>query len=364
MGIKNFYKFIQKYAPDTLENKKLGDYSGKILGIDANLLLYKLLYRNLKHNSNFNKEGNEDKEDYELYYLQLIDIICCSYKFNIKFLFVFDGKTPDIKTKTVSERKEKRHKAQEEMNLINSDILELEKYINNDDFNDDDHLKELLEKKKTLMARSLNLKNKVIKETKEFLTICGIPFIDSMNEADSQLAYLSKNNFIDGIISNDFDILTFGGKCLLIDFFDSFKNNFDKKITEVSLDKLLKKLEISQDNFIELCILMGTDYSDRPSLKFEDIYNVIKSNKKYIYNDANLPLNLDVEYITKYFKDCYAFTYTKNIFDEQIKFYNANEEKIINFINIKKNVFIKDKHIKDLCFLIQRLMFFANRKKN
>jgi flap endonuclease-1 len=364
MGIRNFYRFIQKYAPETLENKKLGDYSGKILGIDANLLLYKLLFRNLKHNSNFNKDSKEDNEDYELYYLQLIDIVCCSYKFNIKFLFVFDGKTPDIKTKTVIERKEKRHKAQEEMNIINEDILELEKYINNDDFEEDEHLKELMEKKRALMARSLNLKNKIIKETKEFLTMCGIPYIDSMNEADSQLAYLSKNNLIDGIISNDFDILTFGGKSLLIDFFDCFRNNFDKKITEISLDKLLKKLEISHNNFIELCILMGTDYSDKPSLRFEDIYINIKNNKKYFYNDIKLPPNLDMELITKYFKDCYAFNYTKSSFDEEIKFHNANEEKIINFINIKKNVFIKDKHIKDLCFLIQRLMFFTNRKKN
>ncbi len=359
MGIKNFYKFIQKYVPDVLENKKLGDYSGKILGIDANLLLYKLLYRNIKHAaSNSNGDNNED---YELYYLQLIDIVSCSYKFNIKFIFVFDGKTPDIKTKTVIERKEKRHKALEELNCINEDIDSLD-LDNSDDYN---KFKDLIDKKKSLMSRSLNLKNKIIKETKEFLSMCGIPYIDSMNEADSQLAYLSKNNLIDGIISNDFDILTFGGKYLLIDFFDYFKNYFDKKIIEISLDNLLNKIDISHDNFIELCILMGTDYSDKPSIKFEDIYNNIKTNKKYIYSDTDkLPLNLDVDYITKYFKDCYSFTYTKKTFDEQIKFYNVDQKKIIDFISTKKNVCIKDKHIKDLCFLIERFVFFENRKKN
>lgn len=353
MGIKKFYKFLQKYAFNILENKKLSDYYGKILGIDANLLLYKFLYRNLKNNLYNNKDN-----DNELYYLQLMDIVSCSYKFNIKFLFVFDGKTPDIKTKTVNERKQKRHKSLQELSLLNDDILELEKYIDTN-LDNNEQLRDLIEKKKVLMSKSLNLKAKLITETKEFLTICGIPFIDSINEADSQLAYLSKNNLIDGIISNDYDILTFGGKILLVNFFDHFNN----KIIEISLDKLLEKLEISYDSFIELCILMGTDYSDKTFLNFEDIYANIKINKKYVCCDVELPENLDIEYITKYFKDCYAFNYTINSFNEQIKFYEADLDKIINFINIKKNVLIREKHIKNLCFLINRHIFLTNRKK-
>ena len=47
MGIKNFYKFIQKYSPNSIMNKSLGEYYGKCLGIDANLLLYKLLAKNI-----------------------------------------------------------------------------------------------------------------------------------------------------------------------------------------------------------------------------------------------------------------------------------------------------------------------------
>lgn len=348
MGVRNFYKFIQKYAHSTMENKKLGDYYGKILGIDANLLLYKLLHKNFNKNIN----NNENNEDYELYYLELMNIICCSYEFNIKFIFVFDGKTPDIKTKTVNERKAKRQKASEELSLINHDIMELEKYLNNDD-NDDNKdnnkMNELLEKKNSCLSQSVNLKYKIITETKEFLNICGIPFIDSMNEADSQLAYLSKNNLIDGIISNDYDILTFGGKKLLINFFDYYHI-----ITEISLDTLLNKLELTHDNFIELCILMGTDYSDKPTLKFEDIYTNIKNNKKYIYNNVRLPKNLDIILITKYFKDCYANNYTQDSFSELIKLSTMckDKQKIINFINIKKNIYIKYRHIKKLCFLI------------
>ena len=362
MGVRNFYKFLQKYAYTVIENKKYSDYSGKILGIDANLLLYKLLYKNFNKNIN----NNENNEDYEIYYLELINIICNSYEFNIKFIFVFDGKTPDIKKKTVNDRKAKRQKASEDLSIINNDILELEKYLNNIDNNDDNNndnnndniinnlednnkMNELLEKKNSCMSQSLNLKYKLITETKEFLTMCGIPFIDSMNEADSQLAYLSKNNLIDGIISNDYDILTFGGKKLLINFFDYYQN-----ITEISLDKLLNKLELTYDNFIELCILMGTDYSDKPSLKFEDIYTNIKNNKKYLYNNVRLPANLDIILITKYFKDCYANNYTQDSFNEQLKISSMckDKQKIINFINIKKNIYIKYRHIKKICLLI------------
>ena len=209
-------------------------------------------------------------------------------------------------------------------------------------------MNELIERKKSCLSQSLNLKYKLITETKEFLSMCGIPFIDSMNEADSQLAYLSKNNLIDGIISNDYDIFTFGGKNLIINFFDYYYG-----ITEISLDKLLNKLELTYDNFIELCILMGTDYSDKPSLRFEDIYSNIKINKKYVYNNVRLPKNLDtkdIENITKYFKDCYANNYTQDSFNEQLKISASykDKQKIINFINIKKNIYIKYWNIKKI----------------
>ena len=70
---------------------------------------------------------------------------------------------------------------------------------------------------------------------------------------DSQCAYLSKNNIVDAIASEDMDLLTFGTKILL-------RNINKKDIVEIKLENILLECEITQDQFIDLCILMGCDY--------------------------------------------------------------------------------------------------------
>ena len=145
--------------------------------------------------NNGNLDGINIEENYEMFYYYITEMVNCAYKNNIKFLMVFDGKTPDIKKSTVDNRKIERERAKTELaELDNSDV----------------------NKKNNLLINTVHLNTKLIKSVKEILGYCGIPCIDAPFEADTQLAYLSKNNLIDGIISNDFDILTFGGKKILL----------------------------------------------------------------------------------------------------------------------------------------------------
>ena len=44
MGIKNLIKIITKFAPEAISYKKITDYKNKTLGIDANLMIYKLIF--------------------------------------------------------------------------------------------------------------------------------------------------------------------------------------------------------------------------------------------------------------------------------------------------------------------------------
>ena len=162
----------------------------------------------------------------------------------------------------------------------------------------------------------------MIKSVKEFLQICGIPYIDAPYESDSQLAWLSKNNFIDGIITNDYDILTFGGKTMILDFWNCTKKNLNEKIIkEINLKKFLKSINMKYENFVELCILMGSDYSEKPKYTFEYIYEVLTNNdgfKKNADKFQELPTNFDLDKIADYFKDPQCTNYTKENFDQFI----------------------------------------------
>jgi flap endonuclease-1 len=342
MGIKNFYKFLQKYSPESFINRKICDYSGKILGIDANLLLYSFLKRNMNYVlkiNNGNLDGINIEENYEMFYYYITEMVNCSYKNNIKFLMVFDGKTPDIKKSTVDGRKIEREKAKNELaGLDNSNI----------------------NKKNNLLIKTIHLNSKLINSVKELLMYCGIPYIDAPFEADTQLAYLSKNNFIDGIISNDFDILTFGGKKILLDFF-GYKNDSNKIIIELDLENILKNLHINYDTFIELCMFMGSDYSDKPEYSFDHIFELLSKygNYKNISEKDKfiLPENLDIYKITDYFKNPEIEEYT------QIQFFNFDEGKIVEFISSHRKLIFSDRYMNTLISNMKRLIFFSNLKK-
>ena len=44
MGIKNFMKITQKYSPKSIIYTKITDYKNKIMAIDANLMIYKMIF--------------------------------------------------------------------------------------------------------------------------------------------------------------------------------------------------------------------------------------------------------------------------------------------------------------------------------
>ena len=82
-----------------------------------------------------------------------------------------------------------------------------------------------------------------------------IPYVNSPGEADAQCAVLAKEGKVWGVYTEDMDILTFGATRILKKI--SAKH---KKIIEIDLKRILTGLGITYDQFIDLCILLGSDY--------------------------------------------------------------------------------------------------------
>jgi flap endonuclease-1 len=210
-------------------------------------------------------------------------------KNKIKPIFVFDGKPPDIKNFILDTRKKTKSKTKQIINDIN---IELE------NSSDDSEKIILQEKLKKLSARIITIGLEEIQECKQVLTLLGIPFIDAPEEADSQCAWLSKNNIVDYVASEDMDLLTFGTKKLLRGL------NSKNKIIEYNIQDILEKLEIKQDEFIDLCILLGCDYCPKLNkigpkkalnliLKHKNIKNIIENEK--------IKTDIDYEKVKSYF---------------------------------------------------------------
>ena len=125
------------------------------------------------------------------------------------------------------------------------------------------------EEKIKYFKRSASISKEQWEQCRDLLQIMGVPYVMAPEEADSQCAYLAKNNLVDAVYTEDMDILTFGSPKIV-------RNLTSHKIetTEIILKDVLEKLDLNQDQFIEFCILLGSDYLNGiTELKPNQIYN-------------------------------------------------------------------------------------------
>lgn len=168
----------------------------------------------------------------------------------IKPVFVFDGTPPDIKREELAKRDERREKA----------IAELEKAQELGD-------EELIKKQS---IRTIHVTKKQIDDVKKLLGFLGMPCIDAPSEAEAQCAELCKDDLVYGVVTEDADSLTFGTPIQIkqLNFSESMSNKVNGKspakqkngMQIIKLPLILSELDITMDQFIDLCILSGCDY--------------------------------------------------------------------------------------------------------
>jgi 5'-3' exonuclease len=88
----------------------------------------------------------------------------------------------------------------------------------------------------------------------EILDVFELPYIKARGEADAQCGYLFNNGIIDGVISEDNDMIIHG--CTV------YKNFFrkDKEIASFSYQNVYNELELDKTSLIKISYLLGSDY--------------------------------------------------------------------------------------------------------
>ena len=148
----------------------------------------------------------------------------------------------------------------------------------------------------------------------------GYQVIESPQEADAQLAFLSKKNLIQYIVSDDMDILLFGGDILL----KKFSVATNKKIQEINLEILKKNLNFSQHDLIKLGVLLGSDYCDNSPMSINKAYKILKN-----IEESNIEIESNK-----------AIKYFKKPIVEEVKY--IDDEKKVNIKELYN--FLKEEH--------------------
>jgi 5'-3' exonuclease len=261
MGIKTLNKFLSKHISSLYTCRKpLTSYSNKKIAIDTSIYLFEL------------------KQKYKTkWVIGLVNFITLFRKNNINAVFIFDTKSPQEKDATKQERRDKRReitnrisqikeamenynktniiddillkimdKRQSEMSLLLSDS-EISSYVNMNAIN-----KEL----DMLSRQVINITHEDVLLTKEILNSLGVSFYDSDNEAETLCAYLCYHKIVDAVLSNDTDVLAYQTPLFLTKL-----SYTDETVAEVEYELVLNNLELSNNQFTDLCIMSGTDYN-------------------------------------------------------------------------------------------------------
>lgn len=228
MGIKNLFPLIRRYTPSAIKYKNITDYRNTTIAIDTNLMIYKMVYAIRKHGTDI-----KNKDIIVTHIHALLLKLNAFRRYDITPVFVFDNVMPSIKSKTMDAR-----------NKFRKDMKHRYDKATTED-----------EKKRYYYLKS-SITYDEISECMELIKLFGYTIIIAPLEADPQLAYMSKTKIVDYVVTDDMDILLFGG----INILKNFTIDKKKEIIEINSVIFKKMSKIDQKGLIDLGILLGCDY--------------------------------------------------------------------------------------------------------
>ncbi|KAI6232979.1 Flap endonuclease 1-like protein [Aphelenchoides fujianensis] len=235
MGIKDLSKVLADHAERAVREQELGAYFGRKVAIDASMSMYQFLIA-IRHDNgqNLSNEKGESTSHLNGMFYRTIRLM----ENGLKPIFVFDGKPPELKSDELVKRYEKREEAKKELEAAKEkgDHETAEKYE----------------------RRTVKVTPEQGDQCKALLRAMGVPVVEAPCEAEAQCAELVKKGKAFATGTEDMDALTFGSTVLLRHL--TFSEAKKMPIKEYNLEKILENLGFTQEQFIDLCILLGCDY--------------------------------------------------------------------------------------------------------
>ena len=252
--------------------------------------------------------------------------------FNIMPIYIFDGKPPVEKNNVLKLRVERKNRLNTRIKNIESQLSNIDTNIKSGidlsiELNNENTIEEvkknLTEQIGKLRKQASSINKNDIDNLKKILDIIGLPYICAIGEADIVCAELTKRQLVYACLSDDMDLLAFGCKKII--------RLIDGNLYEYDLDKILNRLQINYEQFVEMCIIIGCDYIKNLKINPEIAYEYIKRFRYIKYFEPNI-INTEIEEINnvkKIFINNIYYEYELNNENDDIYFdYN----KILNFL--------------------------------
>jgi len=320
MGIHGLSKVIGDHAPSGSKENEIKNYFGRKIAIDASMSIYQFLIAVRSDGSQLTNEAGEITSHLMGMFYRTIRMV----ENGIKPVYVFDGKPPHMKSGELAKRRERREEAEKGLAQAEEtgDAESMEKFS----------------------RRLVKVTPEHNADCKKLLQLMGIPYIEAPCEAEAQCAALVKAGKVYATGTEDMDALTFGSSVLLRHL--TFSEARKMPIREFYLDRILAELELSHDEFIDLCILLGCDYCD--SIKgigpkrAIDLIKQYKTIEEIVKHIDTKKYTLPEEWPYQEARELFKNPEVKKDEDVELKWEAPNEQELIKFL-VEEKGFSEDR---------------------
>jgi flap endonuclease-1 len=254
MGIKGLTQLLKQQSPNSIQTINLYKLSGCRVAVDASLFMYKMLINMRSSDKSYltSSDGSIVSHIVGIFYKTSNYLAL-----NITPIYVFDGAPPKHKREVIQNRQEKA--AHAKLAMTNTELTG--------------------EQKNNLEKQSIRLTKQHVDDIKHLLDLMGVSYVQAHGEAEAYASEMCRQKFVDYVVTEDMDTLAFGCPKMIRTCLDpSIKRGYDF-ISVIDLTKVLSDLNMSYEQFIEMCILCGCDYcANIPRIGNKTAFNLISKH--------------------------------------------------------------------------------------
>lgn len=341
MGINRFFQLLKKFntnIDDISYDVSLSSLKGCKIAIDATNISYVLMYKSQKSvvkNTNFMLQDIDREEVIKNWINIWKNLIRNLLSNDIIPICVFDNKSSLMKLDKQKERRAIKIENIKKINELRDFLYKNDSSSSSSPYESIQNIDKLEEYQK-LVKNQIYIKSSDMENIKTMLENIGIPVISSPEniEAEFYCSWLTIEGYTIATYSSDTDCYACGCPLIITDIRDSYR---DQTVKMISINNILQLLQLTYREFLDMCILAGTDFNKNISkIGIIKSYNYIKKYKtiENIINNVNIN-NEDIENLNyQTLRSMYLFQETKiNISDLMLK-----ETKDPNWFDIVDNV--------------------------
>ncbi len=298
---------------------KLSELAGKIVAIDAYNTIYQFLstIRGPTGELLTNGKGEVTSHLSGLFYRNVNLLIE-----NSQLIYVFDGKSNELKIAEIERRSQLKKEASEKYHLAIEEgrIEDARKYS----------------------TRTAVLTPEMAEDSKKLLSYLGIPYIQAPSEGESAASHLTKRNMAYAVASQDYDSILFGAKKLVRNLTITGKRKLPNRNTYVDIepeifehDRVLEEMGLTHEQLVDVGILIGTDFNPGgfSGIGPKTAFKLIKESSRLENIDKIKGLLSEVPY--QEIRDIFLNPEEPKV--DKIEFSAVDRESVLDFLCVGKS---------------------------